>query len=53
MLGVQVQVAFIGTGDFAYGAALAFTMLAGFVLCYALIALGLKLTKLDKVRFAT
>jgi spermidine/putrescine transport system permease protein len=52
MLGVQVQVAFIGTGDFAYGAALAFAMLAGFVLCYALIALGLRLTKLDKVRFA-
>jgi spermidine/putrescine transport system permease protein len=52
MLGVQVQIAFIGTGDFAYGAALAFAMLAGFLLCYALIALGLRLTKLDRVRFA-
>lgn len=52
MLGVQVQVAFIGTGDFAYGAAIAFAMLAGFLVCYALIALGLRLTKLDKVRFA-
>jgi spermidine/putrescine transport system permease protein len=52
MLGVQVQIAFIGTGDFAYGAALAFAMLAGFLICYALIALGLRLTKLDRVRFA-
>jgi spermidine/putrescine transport system permease protein len=53
MLGVQIQVAFIGTGDFAYGAALAFAMLAGFLVCYALIALGLRLTKLDRVRFAS
>jgi spermidine/putrescine transport system permease protein len=53
MLGVQIQVAFIGTGDFAYGAALAFAMLAGFLVCYALIALGLRLTKLDRVRFVT
>ena len=52
MLGVQVQVSFIGTGDFAYGAALAFAMLAAFLAFYALIALGLRLTKLDKVRFA-
>jgi spermidine/putrescine transport system permease protein len=52
MLGVQVQIAFIGTGDFAYGAALAFAMLAGFLVFYALIALGLRLTKLDRVRFA-
>jgi spermidine/putrescine transport system permease protein len=53
MLGVQIQVAFIGTGDFAYGAALAFAMLAGFLVCYALIALGLRLTKLDRVRFVS
>jgi spermidine/putrescine transport system permease protein len=52
MLGVQVQVAFIGTGDFAYGAAMAFAMLAGFLVFYLLIALGLRLTKLDRVRFA-
>jgi spermidine/putrescine transport system permease protein len=52
MLGVQVQVAFIGTGDFAYGAALAFAMLAAFLVLYALIALGLRLTKLDRMRFA-
>lgn len=52
LLGVQVQVAFVGTGDFAYGAAIAFAMLAAFLVCYALIALGLRLTRLDRVRFA-
>jgi spermidine/putrescine transport system permease protein len=52
MLGVQVQVAFIGTGDFAYGAAMAFAMLAGFLVLYALLALALRLTRLDRVRFA-
>ena len=53
LLGLEVQVSFIGTGDYAYGAAIAFCMLASFVVCYALIALGLRLTRLDKVRFAT
>jgi spermidine/putrescine transport system permease protein len=53
MLGVQVQVAFIGTGDFAYGAAIAFAMLAGFLVLYALIALALRLMRLDRVRFAS
>jgi spermidine/putrescine transport system permease protein len=53
MLGVQVQVAFIGTGDFAYGAAIAFAMLAGFLVLYALIALSLRLLRLDRVRFVT
>ena len=53
MLGVQVQVAFIGTGDFAYGAAIAFAMLAAFLIFFALVALGLRLTKLDRLRFVT
>ena len=52
MLGVQVQVAFIGTGDFAYGAAIAFAMLAAFLVLYGLIALALRLMKLARVRFA-
>jgi spermidine/putrescine transport system permease protein len=52
LLGVQVQIAFVGTGDFAYGAAIAFAMLAAFLVFYALIALGLRLTRLDRVRFA-
>ncbi len=51
LLGVQVQVSFTGTGDYAFGAAIAFSMLAGFLLCYGLIALGLRLTRLDRLRF--
>jgi spermidine/putrescine transport system permease protein len=52
LLGVQVQIAFVGTGDFAYGAAIAFAMLAGFLVLYALIAIALRLMRLNKVRFA-
>ena len=33
MFGVQVQVSFVGTGDYAAGAAIAFAMLAGFLVC--------------------
>ena len=51
LLGVQVQVSFVGTGDYGLGAATAFAMLAGFLTCYALIALGLRLAKLDRLRF--
>lgn len=53
LLGVQVQVSFVGTGDYALGAAVAFAMLAGFLACYGLIALGLRLTKLDRLRFVS
>ena len=53
MLGVQVQISFVGTGDYAAGAAISFAMLAGFLVCYALVALGLRLTRLDRLRFAT
>ena len=52
MLGVEVQLSFVGTGDYAGGAAISFAMLAGFLICYGLIALGLRLTRLDRVRFA-
>ena len=52
MLGVQVQVSFVGTGDYAAGAAISFAMLAGFLVCYGLMALGLRLTRLDRLRFA-
>jgi spermidine/putrescine transport system permease protein len=53
LLGVQVQVSFVGTGDYAFGAAIAFAMLAGFLACYFLIALGLRLAKLDRLRFVS
>jgi len=51
LLGVQVQVSFVGTGDYASGAAIAFAMLVGFLACYGLIALGLRLARLDRLRF--
>ncbi|MBA3428836.1 MAG: ABC transporter permease, partial [Actinobacteria bacterium] len=53
MIGVQVQVAFQGTGDYAGGAAISFALLAGFLVCYGLVALGLRLAGLDRLRFAS
>jgi spermidine/putrescine transport system permease protein len=53
MLGVQIQANFTGTGNFPLGAAIAFAMLAGFLVCWALCSLGLRLAGLSKVRFAT
>ena len=51
MLGVRVQAAMTGVGDWPLGAALSLLMLAAFVLCYGLTALGLRLLRLDKIRF--
>jgi spermidine/putrescine transport system permease protein len=52
LLGVQVQVAF-STGDYAAGAAISFTLLAGFLVCYGIVALGLRLARLDRLRFVS
>jgi ABC-type spermidine/putrescine transport system permease subunit II len=51
LLGVRIQGALTGTGDWPTGAALAFLMLAAFVLCYVLTAAGLRLMRLDRIRF--
>ena len=51
MLGVRIQQALIGTGDWPLGAALAFLMLAAFMTCYLLTAVGLRVSKLDRIRF--
>ena len=51
MLGRRVQEALTGTGDWPLGAALAFLMLAAFVVCYGLTALGLRLLGLNRVKF--
>jgi spermidine/putrescine transport system permease protein len=53
MIGVQVQVAFQGTGDYAGGAAISFALLAGFLICYGVVALALRLTRLDRLRFSS
>jgi len=52
LLGVQVQVAF-STGDYAAGAAISFALLAGFLLCYGLVALALRVARVDRLRFVS
>lgn len=53
LLGVQVQVAFKGVGNFALGAATALIMLVAFVVLYALTALALRVARLDRIRWST
>jgi spermidine/putrescine transport system permease protein len=53
MLGVRVQAAMTGVGDWPLGAALSLLMLVAFVLCYGLTALGLRLLRLDRIRFVS
>jgi spermidine/putrescine transport system permease protein len=52
MLGVQIQANFITTGNWSVGAATAIVMLLGFVLAFALVAVGLRLLRLNALRFA-
>jgi ABC-type spermidine/putrescine transport system permease subunit I len=51
MLGVQIQANFITTGNWAVGAATAILMLLAFVLAYVLVTLGLRLLRLNDLRF--
>lgn len=51
MLGVRVQAAMTGVGDWPLGAALSLLMLTAFVVCYGFTALGLRLLRLDRIRF--
>lgn len=53
LLGIRVQAALTGVGDWPLGAALAFLMLAAFLVCFGLTALGLRLLKLDRIRFVS
>jgi ABC-type spermidine/putrescine transport system permease subunit I len=53
LLGVRIQAALTGVGDWPLGAALTFLMLAAFLVCYALTALGLRLMKLHRIRFVS
>ena len=52
LLGVQVQAEFKAVGDFPLGAATSLLMLAAFVVCYALTALALRVTRLDRIRWS-
>lgn len=53
MLGVQIQASFKAIGDWPLGAATALLMLLAFVLCYGLTLLGLRLWRLDRIRWAS
>jgi spermidine/putrescine transport system permease protein len=53
MLGVQIQANLTTVGNWPLGAATAFLMLVAFVLCYALTTLGLRIARLNRIRFAT
>jgi spermidine/putrescine transport system permease protein len=53
LLGVIVQQNMTAQGDYALGAAIAFSMLAAFLVLYGVVALALRLKRLDRVRFVT
>jgi spermidine/putrescine transport system permease protein len=53
MLGVRVQSAMTGVGDWPLGAAVSLLMLAAFLLCYGLTALGLRLFRLNRIHFVS
>jgi spermidine/putrescine transport system permease protein len=52
LLGVDVQSEFKAVGDFPLGAATSLLMLAAFVALYVITALGLRLTRLDRIRWS-
>jgi spermidine/putrescine transport system permease protein len=53
LLGVRIQAALTGVGNWPLGAALSFLMLGAFLLCYVLVALALRLMRLDRIRFVS
>ena len=53
LLGVRIQAALTGVGNWPLGAALSFLMLGAFLLCYLLVALALRLMRLDRIRFVS
>ena len=53
LLGVRIQAALTGVGNWPLGAALSFLMLGAFLLCYLLVAFALRLMRLDRIRFVS
>ncbi|MGH3136304.1 MAG: ABC transporter permease [Gaiellaceae bacterium] len=53
LLGVRIQAALTGVGNWPLGAALSFLMLAAFLLAYLLTVLALRLLRLDRIRFVS
>ena len=53
LLGVRIQAALTGLGNWPLGAALSFLMLAAFLLCYGLTLLALRVARLHRIRFVS
>ena len=53
LLGVQIQAEFKALGDWPLGAATSFLMLAAFVVCYGVAMLGLRIARLDRIRWVS
>jgi spermidine/putrescine transport system permease protein len=53
LLGVRVQNALTTLGNWPLGAAISFLMLASFLVCFALTAVGLRILRLDRIRFVS
>ena len=51
LLGDQISISFIQTGDFALGSATAILMLVGFALIYCFLLAALKVAKLDRIQW--
>jgi spermidine/putrescine transport system permease protein len=52
-LGVHIQTIMTGVGNWGLGGAVSLLMLAAFALCYGLTTLGLRLVRLDRLRWET
>jgi spermidine/putrescine transport system permease protein len=53
LLGVRIQAALTGVGNWPLGAALSFLMLGAFLLCYLLSAIALRIVRLDRIKFVS
>jgi spermidine/putrescine transport system permease protein len=53
LLGVRIQAALTGVGNWPLGAALSFLMLGAFLFCYLLSAIALRILRLDRIRFVS
>ena len=53
MVGLLIQTNFTVAGDWARGAALSFLTLGAYLLCYVIMGLGLRIARLNKIRWGS
>ena len=53
MVGLLIQTNFMVAGDWARGAALSFLTLGAYLLCYVIMGLGLRIARLNTIRWGT